>query len=78
MAIGATALFVGVGGKPGGVIAIADPIKSTTRAVPLRSLQKEMTAMVGDAPMYPSKNIIENAGNSKDHTTFVAAVKAAG
>lgn len=34
--------------------------------------------MVGGAPMYESKNIIENAVNSKDHTTLVAAVKAAG
>lgn len=34
--------------------------------------------MVGGAAMYPNKNIIENAGNSKDHTTLVAAVKAAG
>src|SRR5271169_1235807 len=33
---------------------------------------------VGGAPMYPTKNIIENAMNSKDHTTLVAAVKAAG
>ena len=33
---------------------------------------------VGGAPMYASKNIIENAVNSKDHTTLVAAVKAAG
>jgi uncharacterized surface protein with fasciclin (FAS1) repeats len=38
----------------------------------------EMTKMVGGAPMYPTKNIIENAVNSKDHTTLVAAVKAAG
>ena len=38
----------------------------------------EKTVMVGGAPMYPSKNIIENAVNSKDHTTLVAAVKAAG
>jgi uncharacterized surface protein with fasciclin (FAS1) repeats len=37
-----------------------------------------MTVMVGGAPMYPTKNIIENAVNSKDHTTLVAAVKAAG
>jgi uncharacterized surface protein with fasciclin (FAS1) repeats len=36
------------------------------------------TVMVGGAPMYPSRNIIENAVNSKDHTTLVAAVKAAG
>ena len=34
--------------------------------------------MVGGAPMYENKNIIENAVNSKDHTTLVAAVKAAG
>jgi uncharacterized surface protein with fasciclin (FAS1) repeats len=40
--------------------------------------QSEKTMMVGGAAMYPSKNIIENAVNSKDHTTLVAAVKAAG
>src|SRR3954452_13379651 len=34
--------------------------------------------MVGGAPMYKSKNIVENAVNSADHTTLVAAVKAAG
>ena len=38
----------------------------------------EHTVMVGGAAMYPSKNIVENAVNSKDHTTLVAAVKAAG
>jgi uncharacterized surface protein with fasciclin (FAS1) repeats len=38
----------------------------------------EMSVTVGGAPMYPSKNIVENAVNSKDHTTLVAAVKAAG
>jgi uncharacterized surface protein with fasciclin (FAS1) repeats len=38
----------------------------------------EKTVTVGGAPMYPSKNIIQNALNSKDHTTLVAAVKAAG
>jgi uncharacterized surface protein with fasciclin (FAS1) repeats len=38
----------------------------------------EMTVEVGGAPMYPSKNIVENAVNSKDHTTLVAAVQAAG
>ncbi len=36
------------------------------------------TVMLGGAAMYPSKNIIENALNAKDHTTLVAAVKAAG
>ncbi len=40
--------------------------------------QMEKTVEVGGAPMYPSKNIVENAVNSKDHTTLVAAVKAAG
>lgn len=35
------------------------------------------TKMVGGAPMYPSKDIVSNAVNSKDHTTLVAAVKAA-
>lgn len=39
---------------------------------------QEKTVTVGGAPMYPSRNIIENAMNSKDHTTLVAAVKAAG
>ena len=38
----------------------------------------EKTVMVGGAAMYPSKNIIENAVNSREHTTLVAAVKAAG
>jgi uncharacterized surface protein with fasciclin (FAS1) repeats len=42
------------------------------------SFAKEMTKMVGGAAMYPSKNIVQNAVNSKDHTTLVAAVKAAG
>ncbi|WKD86404.1 Immunogenic protein MPB70 [Polaribacter huanghezhanensis] len=37
----------------------------------------QKTKMVGGAEMYPTKNIIENAVNSKDHTTLVAAVKAA-
>ena len=41
------------------------------------SMEKEDTKMVGGAAMYPSKNIVENAVNSKDHTTLVAAVKAA-
>ncbi len=38
----------------------------------------QKTVMVGGAAMYPTKNIIENAVNSNDHTTLVAAVKAAG
>jgi uncharacterized surface protein with fasciclin (FAS1) repeats len=38
----------------------------------------DKTVIVGGAAMYPNKNIIQNAVNSKDHTTLVAAVKAAG
>jgi uncharacterized surface protein with fasciclin (FAS1) repeats len=38
----------------------------------------EKTVMVGGAAIFPSKNIVQNAVNSKDHTTLVAAVKAAG
>jgi uncharacterized surface protein with fasciclin (FAS1) repeats len=47
---------------------------------PTRSIAgpKEKTVMVGGAAMYPSRNIVENALNSKEHTTLVAAVKAAG
>ena len=43
-----------------------------------QKMMNEKTVEVGGAPMYPSKNIVENAVNSKDHTTLVAAVKAAG
>jgi len=47
-------------------------------ATPTLAQMKEQTVTVGGAPMYPSKNIVQNAVNSKDHTTLVAAVKAAG
>ena len=46
--------------------------------VPAYAQMSEKTVTVGGAPMYPSKNIVQNAVNSKDHTTLVAAVKAAG
>ncbi|HEY0113192.1 MAG TPA: fasciclin domain-containing protein [Allosphingosinicella sp.] len=42
------------------------------------SARAEGTVTVGGAPMYASRNIVENAMNSRDHTTLVAAVKAAG
>ena len=45
---------------------------------PVLAQMSEKTVTVGGAPMYPSKNIVQNAVNSKDHTTLVAAVKAAG
>lgn len=44
----------------------------------LTSMAQESYPMVGGAAMYPTKNIVENAVNSKDHTTLVAAVTAAG
>jgi uncharacterized surface protein with fasciclin (FAS1) repeats len=49
-------------------------------SVSVSSIARADTAqiMVGGAAMLPTKNIIENAVNSKDHTTLVAAVKAAG
>src|SRR5665811_1604016 len=54
-------------------------IVALTYAVALTSPSfAEKTVMVGGAEMFPSKNIIENALNSNDHTTLVAAVKAAG
>ena len=56
--------------------AVAALALASTAIAPLAA--KEMTKMVGGAAMYPSKNIVENAVNSKDHTTLVAAVKAAG
>ncbi len=53
---------------------------ATTTTVSAQTKMKKMpgTVMVGGAAMYPTKNIVENAVNSKDHTTLVAAVKAAG
>ena len=47
-------------------------------SAPVYAQMSEKTVTVGGAPMYPSKNIVQNAVNSKDHTTLVAAVKAAG
>jgi uncharacterized surface protein with fasciclin (FAS1) repeats len=54
--------------------AIAAPLATPA----LAKLSTSKTVMVGGAPMYPTKDIIDNAVNSKDHTTLVAAVKAAG
>ena len=45
---------------------------------PIFSVSVSAQVMVGGAPMYASKDIIDNAVNSKEHTTLVAAVKAAG
>src|SRR5262249_36932940 len=48
-----------------------------TSAGTLSAQEKDKTVMVGGAAMFPTKDIIDNAVNSKDHTTLVAAVKAA-
>ena len=53
-------------------------ISLSKTAVAQTDMKKEKTVEVGGAAMYPSKNIVANAVNSKDHTTLVAAVKAAG
>jgi len=47
-------------------------------AIPATSRAQANMKMVGGAAMYPTKDIVDNAVNSKDHTTLVAAVKAAG
>ena len=52
-------------------------LAAVAMATTTATAQMEKTVMVGGAAMYPSKNIVENAVNSKDHTTLVAAVKAA-
>ena len=44
----------------------------------MSTMSDTKTVMVGGAAMFPNKDIIDNAVNSKDHTTLVAAVKAAG
>jgi uncharacterized surface protein with fasciclin (FAS1) repeats len=61
------------------LMTVASFALAATAATTLAQPQmKEQTVTVGGSPMYPSKNIIQNAVNSKDHTTLVAAVKAAG
>jgi len=58
--------------------AVAFGALALTSVVVAPVVAQEKTVMVGGAAMFPSKNIIQNAVNSKDHTTLVAAVKAAG
>jgi uncharacterized surface protein with fasciclin (FAS1) repeats len=60
------------------LLAIAIGATALSGSLAITAYANEKTVMVGGAPMYPSKNIVENAVNSKDHTTLVAAVKAAG
>lgn len=58
------------------LFAAAAFVATTSPALAAMTDAKPVT--VGGAPMYPSKNIVQNAVNSADHTTLVAAVKAAG
>ena len=51
---------------------------TTAAFAQMDNMSNEKTVMVGGAAMYPTKDIVSNAVNSKDHTTLVAAVKAAG
>ncbi|MDO8878992.1 MAG: fasciclin domain-containing protein [Pseudolabrys sp.] len=53
-------------------------LAGATLALAFSATAFAQTKMVGGAEMFPTKNIVENAANSKDHTTLVAAVKAAG
>jgi uncharacterized surface protein with fasciclin (FAS1) repeats len=57
---------------------VVAPATAEDKKMMKSELSGEKTVMVGGAAMFPSKNIIQNAVNSKDHTTLVAAVKAAG
>jgi uncharacterized surface protein with fasciclin (FAS1) repeats len=65
-----------------GALALTATVIAPANAEDKKMMKSEMsgekTVMVGGAAMFPSKNIIQNAVNSKDHTTLVAAVKAAG
>jgi uncharacterized surface protein with fasciclin (FAS1) repeats len=57
-------------------VAVVAPVSAQDKMK--SEMSGEKTVMVGGAAMFPSKNIVQNAVNSKDHTTLVAAVKAAG
>ena len=57
---------------------VVAPVSAQDKKMMKSEMSGEKTVMVGGAAMYPSKNIVQNAVNSKDHTTLVAAVKAAG
>ena len=71
------ALFSAAFGALALTAAVVAPVSAQDKMMK-SEMSGEKTVMVGGAAMFPSKNIIENAVNSKDHTTLVAAVKAAG
>jgi uncharacterized surface protein with fasciclin (FAS1) repeats len=64
--------------KAFGMLLVAAVLTNISFGQNSKMATSEKTVNVGGAPMYATKNIIENAVNSKDHTTLVAAVKAAG
>jgi uncharacterized surface protein with fasciclin (FAS1) repeats len=59
-------------------VTVIAPASAQEKKMMKSEMSGEKTVMVGGAAMFPSKNIVQNAVNSKDHTTLVAAVKAAG
>ena len=64
-----------------GFALLAAPLAAFTSAAmlsPVYAAVDDAVPTVGGAPMYPTKNIVENAVNSRDHTTLVAAVQTAG
>jgi uncharacterized surface protein with fasciclin (FAS1) repeats len=71
-------MFITFRARLGGIVAPAAFAAALSLVGPMSQSLAEPTVMVGGAAMYPSKNIVENAMNSKDHTTLVDAVKAAG
>jgi uncharacterized surface protein with fasciclin (FAS1) repeats len=60
------------------VLAVVATLMVSGSQIALADIAYAANPMVGGAAMYPTKNIVENAVNSADHTTLVAAVKAAG
>ena len=80
MPISRSILFPAAGFVALGLAGCSDMMMAENQAPAAQSAAQpaEQTVMVGGAPMYPSKNIVENAVNSADHTTLVAAVQAGG
>ncbi|MGH7071918.1 MAG: fasciclin domain-containing protein [Acetobacteraceae bacterium] len=60
------------------LVGLSGPAFAATVSGTMTTPMSGETIMVGAAPMYPSRNIVQNAVHSQDHTTLVAAVKAAG
>lgn len=76
----ASALIIGLAGAGMATTAFAAPLQNSMShdSMSQNSMGSSHSVMVGGAAMLPSRNIVQNASKSKDHTTLVAAVKAAG